>query len=125
MTDSTTIYINYLNFKPMTDEKFIHDAVEYGVVDADSPMETRTCKDCGEIKFITEFRRSRHSPDGYSNVCKSCAKKKYRDTLTAHNKSVGVNEALAGFTARELLDELKARGYSGKLYYTQVKEVVM
>ena len=41
--------------------------------------------------------------------------------ITCKRKQSGKSEALAQFTPRELIEELKARGYKGKLTYTIVK----
>lgn len=69
--------------------------------------ETKKCSVCGEVLPIDMF--TRHGR-GRENVC-----------ITCKRKQSGKSEALAQFTPRELIEELKARGYKGKLTYTIVK----
>lgn len=71
--------------------------------------ETRKCPVCGEVLPIDHFKRNGR---GRHKVCISCER-----------KANGKSEALAGFTPRELMEELKARGYKGKLTYTIVKSI--
>lgn len=40
---------------------------------------TKKCRDCSEIKPVTEFYKQKKSPDGYSYICKECDRKKNRD----------------------------------------------
>lgn len=69
--------------------------------------ETKKCSACGEILPVDMF--TRHDR-GRENIC-----------ITCERKQSGQSEALAKFTPRELIEELKARGYKGKLTYTIVK----
>lgn len=69
--------------------------------------ETKKCSVCGEVLPVDMFIRR---GIGRENVCIKC-KRKQR----------GQSEALGRFTPRELIEELKARGYKGKLTYTVVK----
>lgn len=69
--------------------------------------ETKKCSVCGEILPVDMFTRR---GTGRENVCIKCK-----------HKQSGQSEALAKFTPRELIEELKARGYKGKLTYTVVK----
>ena len=84
-------------------------------------METKKCACCGQELPTTEFYTSQRNKDGLQSYCKKCAieaNKKYS------NKSIrGGNELLKDFTPRQLIEELKARGYKGKLYYTN--EIVL
>lgn len=50
-------------------------------------------------------------------------KKKKTSSITVINRVGGGNELLKDFTPRQLIEELKARGYKGKLYYTN--EIVL
>lgn len=92
-------------------------------------METKVCTTCGKELPITEFYPKKGSSDGYQHHCKEChkescrrsyANKKSTNCLVA-NLSVGAkNNELSRFTPRELLAELKARGYVWKeMSYTQ------
>lgn len=69
--------------------------------------ETKKCSICGEVLPLDMFLRR---GAGRENVC-----------ITYKRKQNGKSEALAKFTPRELIEELKARGYKGKLTYTIVK----
>ena len=69
--------------------------------------ETRKCSVCGEVLPVDMF--TRHGRGG-ENVC-----------ITCKRKQSGKSGALAKFTPRELIDEIKGRGYKGKLTYTVVK----
>lgn len=75
---------------------------------------TKVCKCCGKDLPVTEFKHHRISKDGYANVCNACK---------ANSKVEGGNPKLIGITPRELIDELRIRGYHGKLVYVQKHEI--
>lgn len=86
-------------------------------------METKICRICGEEKPIDAFSKNNQYKDGYDTRCKTCMNA-YQQTLREKLKTrVGVNNhgnpALATFTPRELIEELRARGYKGTLEYTK------
>lgn len=85
-------------------------------------METKICKVCGTELPISEFRKTPMAP-GRVNTCKKCSERR-RIESRERNKSEnsiggGSNGELARLTARELIEELRARGYKGKLYFTK------
>lgn len=100
-------------------------------------METKICVCCGKVLPIENFGRNRQSSDGRMVTCKECTNKRYREnykkrksivTPSASSSTVatkskldddGRNPDLAKFHARELIAELKARNYTGTIYYTQ------
>lgn len=100
-------------------------------------METKICVCCGKVLPIENFGRNRQSSDGLMVTCKECTNKRYRENYkkrksiatpsvsssTATTKTKldddGRNPDLAKFHARELIAELKARHYTGTIYYTQ------
>lgn len=100
-------------------------------------METKICVCCGKVLPIENFGRNRQSSDGRMGTCKECTNKRYREnykkrkgivTPTASASTAttkpkldddGRNPDLAKFHARELIAELKARHYTGTIYYTQ------
>ena len=100
-------------------------------------METKICVCCGKVLPIENFGRNKQSSDGRMVTCKECTNKRYRDNYrkrksivtpsasssTAATKSKlddnGRNPDLSKFHARELIAELKARGYKGEIFYVQ------
>lgn len=74
----------------------------------------KVCKSCKRELPLNTFAHRSNSKDGYSNVCKEC-KTKFK----------GGNSELAKFTPRELMDELKVRGYKGELKYVTVHTIVI
>lgn len=83
-------------------------------------METKTCKQCGRELPIRDFKKNHLSKDGYIDICNDCVAKKRSSKIQdfpADHK--GGNPELAKFSPRELMAELKARNYVGKLYYTK------
>lgn len=91
-------------------------------------METKICVCCGKVLPIESFGRNKQSSDGRMVTCKECTNKRYRENYkkrqeTKSNKPLsfpdGKNPELEKFPARILIAELKARGYTGEIYYTQ------
>lgn len=88
---------------------------------------TKICAKCGRELDESNFGKRKASIDGLQGWCKDC-KKKYMKERYENNhqpcspggtiiKNSGANSELAKFTPRELMAELKARGYSGELSY--------
>lgn len=80
-------------------------------------IQTKTCTVCGKTLPITDFYRKSSSPDGYYCACKECQTaqiKKSRMTKDSKEK----DSILSEFSPKELIDELKSRGYYGELKYT-------
>lgn len=74
--------------------------------------ETRKCRVCGKILPISKF--DRFGKRGYHTTCKACEGKEY-----------GTDERFKDITSRDLILELRARGYKGKLQKVTVDEVVI
>ena len=68
----------------------------------------KKCKCCGKELPITYFNK--RGP-GYRNICISCERNK-----------TGVSDKFKDFTSRELIEELRSRGYKGTLKYVKVEE---
>lgn len=69
---------------------------------------TKVCACCGNELPIEAFNKHGRSKDGYEAICRACK-----------TKIKGSNPELLKFTPRELMDELRARGYHGQLEYVQ------
>ena len=78
-------------------------------------MATTICKRCGQEKPLEEFYNNRH---GVSQVCRECARKKRHETM-AKRYAAQRALSLADFQPRELMAELKRRGYEGTLTFTE------
>ena len=63
--------------------------------------ETKKCKCCGKDLPLTHFQKR---GIGYRNICNDCLK-----------RESGAKDKFKDFSSRELIDELKARGYEGQL----------
>lgn len=68
--------------------------------------EVKKCKLCGKELPFTHFKRR---GSGYRTICIECEK-----------RESGATDKFKDFTSRELIDELKARGYEG----TIIKKVI-
>ena len=90
----------------------------------------KTCKSCGRTLDISNFKKGRW---GYVSVCNECDKKH-----RAENRQARIDKAkqkvddvraenrqlcLADFTPRELMTELKRRGYEGTLSYIETNTI--
>lgn len=85
-------------------------------------METKVCKVCGQELPLSEFRKSLLIPNGIA-TCKKCVNEKIKKTKLFKETTGSTNGELAKFTPRELIEELKSRGYKGKLYVTRTIEL--
>lgn len=71
--------------------------------------ETKKCKCCGKDLPLTYFQKR---GTGYRNICNDCLK-----------RESGATDKFKDFTSRELIDELKARGYEGQLQKKVVETI--
>lgn len=88
---------------------------------------TKICAKCGRELDESNFGKRKASIDGLQAWCRDCKKKYMKERReNTHQpcqprktiiKNSGANSELAKFTPRELMEELKARGYSGELSY--------
>jgi hypothetical protein len=82
---------------------------------------TKKCAKCGQFKPITAFNKSTRMRDGLQSYCRICAtesaKQAYRKTRTILTGDD--SNPLAKYRPRDLIDELKRRGFHGELALTQ------
>ncbi len=90
----------------------------------------KTCKCCNRTLDISNFKKGRW---GYVSVCDECDKqhraenrqarideqKKKVENVRAENRQL----CLADFSPRELMTELKRRGYEGTLTYVETHTI--
>lgn len=74
--------------------------------------ETRKCRICGKILPISMFEV--FGKRGYHTACKACEDKEH-----------STDERFKDITSRDLILELRARGYKGKLQKITVVDVVI
>ena len=98
-------------------------------------VKTKKCPKCGKVLPVTEFYTNIRNADGLQDKCKTCQKewnkeyvKRKREQMKAsedkvERKEIVIEEkshtmtkvysdsALASFTPRQLMTELKARGF--------------
>lgn len=69
----------------------------------------KKCSYCGKELPLTHFSKR---GTGYRNICNDCLK-----------RESGATDKFKDFTSRELIDELKARGYEGTLQKKVVETI--
>lgn len=86
-------------------------------------METKVCSVCGKELPIEKFGIRRNEEGGHCRWCKDCENKMQRERYKRRtakkqeheagltHKNTSVNSAFEGVSSRELLKELKNRGY--------------
>lgn len=87
----------------------------------------KRCKRCGRELDESEFYKNKLKKDGLQPYCKECQRELNRMRIKPKLPQLKVpqigggkvNPKLAAFTPRQLMEELKARGYTGELKYTQ------
>ncbi|MBA7489027.1 MAG: hypothetical protein HG422_08395 [Prevotella sp.] len=89
--------------------------------------ETKVCAKCKRTLPYNMFWKNNSAPDGLYSYCKECCstiKKKQREEKKLRQggnlKKIYSDPELARFTPRQLIAELRTRGYSGELKYTQI-----
>lgn len=91
-------------------------------------METKVCKCCGKELPIEHFVRNAF---GHTSVCKECNSKNRKVAAQKRQqlKQQAVDAAnaralrLQDFTPRELMQEIKRRGYEFEITYTEVHTI--
>ena len=95
----------------------------------ETTVKTKVCSACKQELPLTDFYKNAALKDGYSHYCKACVKEKNRKKNEVHGLvKVYTNPELAKFQPRDLMAELKARGYTWeymlepqkKIFYTKI-----
>lgn len=104
------------------------DVITTAATAAVSVPKTKKCNKCGRELPLTAYARHSKSSDGLQYACRECHSEynKSRAAKPKSAKALGLglkpktdpNNPLSSFTARELLRELKHRGYEGEFRYT-------
>ncbi len=81
---------------------------------------TKVCKKCGKELDMSAFPLNKNSKDGHSNLCSECL---HSQKSKPWKKKVAIKvdpeRPLSKFTPRQLMEELRIRGYDGELTFTQ------
>jgi len=95
------------------------------------PIATKVCKRCGQELPISEFGKHHKTKDGYQPVCRSCRSKEMKGVSQKEVKDRAKEKTeftfvpdmptmLEQYTDDQLIEELRKRGWSGRI--TQTKE---
>jgi hypothetical protein len=96
-------------------------------------IKTKKCTKCGRELPLDNFSKCAANKDGLQRMCKECHSESTRKSYYKRKeKSFGVtplgkvytNVELAKFQPRDLLAELKARGYEWEKMYAPRQEVL-
>lgn len=87
-------------------------------------QQMKRCPKCGKTKPVSEFGKNASRPDGFTDECRECRNIRHREWYASkRGKSAppqsDSDNPLIGFSPRELMSELKRRGYSGSLTFTK------
>lgn len=83
-------------------------------------METKKCGKCKRELPLDAFYKNSSAKDGLQSECKECQKAAQKEKTKARaTRMMSVIEAnpLSAYTPRQLIEELRARGYKGTLTY--------
>lgn len=99
-------------------------------------METKVCTRCGKELSLDSFFPVKKGGDKLRAMCKCCMQEYQREyslkrkvvnkktpTMGDNYRKVYNNPDLAVFTPKQLMDELRSRGYTGELKYVQVIKI--
>ena len=89
-------------------------------------IKTKVCSRCGRELPLTEFPKNAQCRGGHSGICKKCKKEQvndYRRNLAEKARLYDMRGGLKDYTPRELMLELKRRGYEGVLSFTERKTI--
>ncbi len=82
-------------------------------------IKTKRCPKCGRELPLSEFYVKNSAADGLQPWCKECQKIASHNRFTSKAHCNHCNPDLAQFTPRQLIEELRHRGYTGEIQYVQ------
>ncbi len=82
-------------------------------------IKTKRCLKCGRELPASEFYVKKRAADGLQAWCKECQKTASHNKFAYKAHCKCCNPELERFTPRQLIEELKNRGYTGELQYVQ------
>lgn len=82
-------------------------------------IKTKRYPKCGRELPASEFYVKNSAADGLQTWCKECQKIASHNRFTSKTHSKCCNPELGRFTPRQLIEELRHRGYTGELQYVQ------
>lgn len=88
----------------------------------DTEIKTKVCSKCGRTLPQVMFSKCASAKDGLQAVCKACHNEQQREHYAkkkAEEEKTKSENVLSAFTPRQLMSELKRRGYDGTLTYVQ------
>ena len=83
-------------------------------------MKEKICTKCKHVKALSEFGKNSRNEDFLQSTCREClnvSKQERKSPTPIPDKNK--NPQLTQFTNRMLMEELKARGYTGELSFVQ------
>lgn len=83
--------------------------------------QTKFCPICQRTLPVSEFYSNASKRDGLSSECRECHKE-YDRKARESERNAQTDNCLSDFTDKQLFDELKRRGYEGRLTKTQTLE---
>lgn len=86
----------------------------------------KTCRRCGRALPIEQFHTDKSQPDGHRIYCRECSAEQAKESAARRKErnarqTIGegnVDGPLSAFKPRELIEELRRRGYKSELTYT-------
>lgn len=82
----------------------------------DTEITTKVCPKCGRELPTSEFNRCSAAKDGLQHSCRECQHKAQKKSSV---REIQKDNPLSAYTPRQLMAELKRRGYDGELFYVQ------
>lgn len=82
-------------------------------------VRTKKCSKCGRELPVSEFYVKKGAADGLQAWCKECQKTANYKRFASKAHYKGCNPELGRFTPRQLIEELRHRGYTGEIQYIQ------